>query len=516
MFLIRSGRFAAAFLAWAVAASAGAPAGAAAKHRAEAQPRAIAIVVNGDELARDPAPRIVGGRVLVPVVRIYSALGITVERSGDTLVAEAPSRRITLTVGSRRATIERRTIMLETAVAEINGATYVPLRFVADSLGAQATYDSKAARVQVVSTVVGRTAGLEQHTSSGTTQINGTLSAVDLNSAPESVTVTGGGSARTIAITSDAKIVVQDVVTRTTTPASLSDLRPGDAVAIVLRRDGGVDQVIGRYASRSGPIAAVSSSAFVLQNGTVISPDRSTTVTLNGQTAVIGDLKVGDVATVRTNPETQEKRQIIVSRPVPPTPQAAGAVSIRDVTVSMRGALREGQAFTVTLNGTPGGRASFDIGTYVTGIAMTEGAPGVYTGRYTVPKGVNFARTSIYGHLSVGGQDAPRVEAPQNVAITTTPPQIVDVAPAGITVNNNKPGIYATYRSPTDVGIAASSVRLEVNGLDVTAAATRTDGFVTYMPAVALPDGTVRVSVTVSDNAGNTNTRSWEFVIRTR
>jgi len=122
--------------AWAVPASAAPP-----PKKDEVPIRAIAILVNGDELARDPAPRRVGGRVLIPVVRIYSALGINVARDGDTLVASAPSKRITITVGSARATVDTHKIMMDSPAIEIDGATYVPLRFVADSLGAQVTYD---------------------------------------------------------------------------------------------------------------------------------------------------------------------------------------------------------------------------------------------------------------------------------------------------------------------------------------------------------------------------------------
>jgi hypothetical protein len=126
----------------------------------EAPPRTIAIVVNGEELARDPAPRIQSDRVMVPVVRIYSALGIETSREGNTIVASAPSKRITITVGSSRATVDARTIVMDAPATEIDGATYVPLRFVADSLGAQASYDSKAGRVAVISSIVGRTQGL--------------------------------------------------------------------------------------------------------------------------------------------------------------------------------------------------------------------------------------------------------------------------------------------------------------------------------------------------------------------
>jgi hypothetical protein len=514
--LFRSARplaalFAALALAWSVpAAGLAAPP----PKRDEAPVREIAIVVNGEELARDPAPRMVAGRLLVPVVRIYSALGISVAREGDSLVASAPAKRIVIRTGSRFATVDTRRVQLEAPAQTIDGATYVPLRFVADSLGAQVSYDSKGSRVEVSSTVVGRTPGLEQR-SGGTTQIVGGISAIDLNSAPESITVTRGPSERTIAITSDAKIVVQDVVTRTETAAALSDLHVGDAVGILLRPDGRVERVVARFASRAGTIAAVSPSAFVLQSGYVVTPDKSTAITLNAQPATLADLKVGDSVTVRLNPDSGEKRQILVARQMPATPGPAGTAQIADVSVAARGPLHAGDVLTVTLRGTPGGRASFDIGTYVAGRPMRETQPGVYSASYTVPAGVNFGRTTVYGHLNVAGSEAPRAEASQLVAVTTTPPQIVDIAPGnGLTVNNNKPSIYATYRSPTDVGIDPSRVRIEVNGLDVTAAATRTDSFITYSPSVPLADGSVTVIVTVADNAGNGTTRRFSFTVR--
>jgi len=520
MSLSRFGRHAAAALAVALAASC-APALAAppTPKKDEVPVRVIAISVNGEDLAPDPAPRVQGARLLVPIVRIYSALGITVARSGNTLVASAPSRRITMRVGSRRATVDARPVELDSPVVEIDGATYVPLRFVADSLGAQVSYDPKAERVEVVSLVVGRTPGLEQRTPGGSTQIVGSVSAVDLNSAPESITVTRGPSERTIAITSDARIVVQDVVTRTSAAATLADIHVGDAVGVVLRKDGRVDEVVARYASRAGTIAAVSASAFVLQNGYVVTPDKTTEITLNGRPATLADLKNGDSVTVRLNPDTGEKRQILAVRAVPSTPTPAGSAQITSLAVAARGALRAGETFTVTMHGTPGGKATFDIGTYVTGLPIPESVsdPGTYETTYTVPQGVNFGRTPIYGHLVVAGSEAPRAEAPQLVAVTTTPPQIVDIAPpGGQTVNNNQPSIYATYRSPVDVGIDASKVQLEVNGLDVTAASTRTDQFITYIPGVALQDGPVTVRVTVYDAAGNRQVRQWTFTVRTR
>jgi len=82
MSLIRPGRCIAAALASCALAWAGPASAAPAPAKDETPVREIAIVVNGEELPSDPAPRIVGGRLLVPIVRIYSALGIPVAREG--------------------------------------------------------------------------------------------------------------------------------------------------------------------------------------------------------------------------------------------------------------------------------------------------------------------------------------------------------------------------------------------------------------------------------------------------
>jgi hypothetical protein len=326
--------------------------------------------------------------------------------------------------------------------------------------------------------------------------------------------VTRGGSVRTVAITSDAKIVVQDVVTRTNADATLADIHPGDAVSVYIEKDGRVQTLVDRYASRVGIVAAVSPSAVALANGYVITPDRGTTITLNGATAALGDIHVGDSVTVRSNPDTGEKREILVSRIVPATPQATGQAAITSFTVASKAALRTGDFFDVNLVGTPGGKATFDIDDYVTGLPMNETTPGTYTGRYTVPVGVNFGETPIYGHLSANGSTAPRAQAPTLIAVSTTPPQITDIAPSsGQNINNNQPSIFATFTSPTGIEINPSSVTINVNGLDVTASSTRESTFITYSPSVALADGLVTVRVAVYDIAGNKAERTWTFFI---
>jgi hypothetical protein len=178
-------------------------------------------------------------------------------------------------------------------------------------------------------------------------------------------------------------------------------------------------------------------------------------------------------------------------------------------------ALRARDAVRVTLHGTPGGSATFDIGSYVGNLIMHESSPGTYEGSYVIPPGANFAQAPVIGRLSLGGAAPAEAQAAQTVSASGTPPGIVDFAPdGGATVNNDRPAIYATFASDA-VPVNPSSAYLWVNGRDVTAECLRTAQFIQYLPSYSYPAGAVRVTVRVSDRAGNSTTKSWTFTIKT-
>jgi hypothetical protein len=502
-----------------MALSIGAAFGATAHKHARFPERNIAIVVNGQQLAPHPGPRIVAGRIMVPIVRIFSALAIPVSRHGKVLVAEAPAQTIRLTEGSRRAYVGRLQIFLDVAPMEIDATTYVPLDLLVDVLGANASYDSHARQVVIASTLIRRLTP-SQNVGDGKVRITGNLTAIDSVSEPPSLTVTYRDSVRTIAINSGARIVLSDVVARTEQHAELSDLHVGDAVSVTVNSDGTVALVEDLYGSRVGTIAAVSGTSIVLDSGRVATPDHTTTIILDDKPAALSDLHVGDIVTQRMNPQTGETRELIAVSPATPAPaasaQTATTVNIVSFTAEPLRPLRLGEKFTFALRGTPGGRATFDLGSFITGLAMREESPGVYAGSLTVPAGMNFAQMPVYGHLAVGGIAATQ-EAVNKISAATIAPQITDIAPSsGQVVNNNKPSIYATFAAPTDLGIDPNSVMLRVNGKDVTSSVTRTSSFVTYTSGAPLPDGQVNVSVAVADFAGNEVSRSWTFTIQTR
>jgi hypothetical protein len=483
----------------------------------------VSIVVNGQRLPRPPAARFVGGRIIVPIVRVLGALAIPVSRRGNSLIADAPNAPLRFAIGSRRAFIGDRAIELDVAPVQIDGTTYVPLQLLADAFGAQVGYDSRAGRVDITSQLVRRESAT-QPASGGKIRISGNLTAIDLLSEPPSLTVTYRDSVRTIAVSSSAKIFLEDVVARTQQPARLGDLRVGDAVSVTVNRDGTVASIEDRYGSRVGTIAGTSQNSIVLDNGRVISPEGTTAITLNGQPVGLGDLQVGDQVTQRMNPETGETRELLAVRQATsaPSPQssavasAQSAVTIASFTAEPLRPLRLGEKFTFTLKGTPGGKATYDVGTFITGQPMREVGPGVYKGSLPVDVGMNFAQMPVTGRLVVAGHET-TTQSTNKISAATIAPQITDVAPAsGQIVNNNKPSIYATFAVPTDLGVDPHSVTLKINGKDVTSSVTRTSSFVTYTADAPLPDGQVSVSVAVADFAGNEASRTWTFTIQTR
>ncbi len=335
-----------------------------------------------------------------------------------------------------------------------------------------------------------------------------------MNSDPPTVTLTDNASVKTVPIGANAIVDMHDVAANVVSPGELGDVRPGDFVRLYMDKQGRVKRVEDAFGSRYGRIAAATADLFVLDDGHVIAPSRTTLISLNGRPATMADLQVGDRVSVRYNVESDEVRSILVSRVVAPAGAVASGPHIENVALDADHALRPGDTIVVTMRATPGGAATFDIGSYVSAQAMVERSPGTYVGSYRLPKGATFSDVPIIGHLQVGSVDAPDAEASRTLSSASTPPGVADFAPSeGALVNTTRPAIYATF-SAGAVPVNPASILLWVNGRDVTANCVRTEDYVQYNPAYSYPRGLVRVMVRVGDRAGNVTTKSWTFTIR--
>jgi hypothetical protein len=283
-----------------------------------------------------------------------------------------------------------------------------------------------------------------------------------------------------------------------------------------MRKDGRVVRIVDEYGSRNGHIVAIGANQFVLDDGQVIAAGRTTEISLNGNGASFDQLRPSDQVTVRYNVETNEVREILASRRVAaPSSSQPANVQISGVDSDANRPLHSGDMIRVTLHGTPGGSATFAIGSDVVNQAMAQQSPGLYVGSYTIPRGANFDDVALIGRLSIGNASA-QAAAPQTVSASSIGPGIADFAPdAGSTINTNRPAVYASFAADA-VPVSPSTALLWINGRDVTSECVRTAQFIQYLPSYSYPDGTVRVTVRVADQAGNTTVKSWTFTIRTR
>jgi hypothetical protein len=107
-------------------------------------PAYIKVLINGKELASDMPPIIRNNRTLVPFRATFEALGMSVDWDNSTKTitgSTVDGITITLKLGSKVADVSGTTVKLETPPVIVGGRTLVPLRFIAESLGADVRWD---------------------------------------------------------------------------------------------------------------------------------------------------------------------------------------------------------------------------------------------------------------------------------------------------------------------------------------------------------------------------------------
>jgi hypothetical protein len=117
-----------------------------------AMAQSVTVVVNGQPLYLNPGPIERAGRVFVPLRAIFERLGASVVYQAGTINATKGRTTVSLQIGSTQATLNGQPEVLDVAPFIIGASTYVPLRYVAQSLGANVGYNDST---QVVSINVG-------------------------------------------------------------------------------------------------------------------------------------------------------------------------------------------------------------------------------------------------------------------------------------------------------------------------------------------------------------------------
>ena len=291
---------------------------------------APSVTVNSEAVNFDgQQPISQGGRVLVPLRGVLEKLGAYVQynAAARTVTALKGDLNIRLPIGGREATVNQRSVSLDVPAQVVNGSTLVPLRFVAESLGANVDYNAAANTVAIT---VGKVAGGTPQPAPGggglgqSETVVGTVVAVYTDRAPQRIVLRSSGGQngnQTIPVAQGVVVTLkrndEDV------PVTLARVSAGDrvsvrknargiaqAITIVNRRpngggnDGGngsgnATVFTGRFDSygKTGPNRYV----ITTEDARTIEVSGNAPVMLRGSRVTKDDLRKGDRITVTVN-----------------------------------------------------------------------------------------------------------------------------------------------------------------------------------------------------------------------
>ena len=112
----------------------------------------IRVLLDGNPLSFDQQPIIESGRTLVPMRAIFEAFGarVSYEPIEKVVTGVLGDKIVVLTIGSKKATVNGKEVILDVAAKIINGRTLVPLRFVGESLAADVDWVKETKTVVII------------------------------------------------------------------------------------------------------------------------------------------------------------------------------------------------------------------------------------------------------------------------------------------------------------------------------------------------------------------------------
>jgi len=286
------------------------------------------------------APVEQSGRVLVPLRGVLEKIGAYVEYNEQThsVTAYRGSTHIALTIGSTQARVGDHDVTLDVPAQVMNGSTMVPLRFVAESLGARVSFHPDSDTVAIWSGQGGdrgqaSSAVLPPHAAADGAELVGSVVSVAADETPARITIR-------VPSPDGLRSVDQDLVIRgdakftfhrsndTERDITLDHIRRGEQVSVTTT-EGGRVSAISVIAPAFDAGRAVAPGAFhgefqemtrrddgmmVLRMADnreiVVAGD--TPVMYKDQTIHVRDLRPGDDVTIAVDPVTHHGSRIMV------------------------------------------------------------------------------------------------------------------------------------------------------------------------------------------------------------
>ena len=121
---------------------------------------AVKVMINNQLEIFDVSPQIINDRTMVPMRKIFEDVGAEVSWDEETRTVTARRKvsdnygidetTVSLTIGSNKITINGGEQMMDVAPLIVEDRTLVPVRFIAEALGAEVSWDEENQLVKIV------------------------------------------------------------------------------------------------------------------------------------------------------------------------------------------------------------------------------------------------------------------------------------------------------------------------------------------------------------------------------
>jgi hypothetical protein len=421
----------------------------------------VTVTVDSRPLYLKPGPIERAGRVFVPLRGIFERLGASVVYHNRQINSTKGNTSVSLRIGSRQATVNGQPQMVDVAPFIVGATTYVPLRFIAQSLGAVVNYDGAERLVAI--TVPRPQSPLHP--------------SMPPNPPPVSV------------VQLRARQPAQDTMTSNRfAPISAQFTHEVDVDSVRVRLDGN------DITSRSG----VSVAGFSYKPPAPLD---------------LGTHTVRIVGLDRSGLRFVQSWSFTTTRPAPPS---ESPVQLRNQQPSP-GAFVDNRFAVVAATFTPQADAA-SVRVRLDGYDVTWRSDKSASGfSYKPPSPLELGTHTV----RVTGRGRAGLAFDRSWSFTTTrapapsptpePVQLRDQRPQpGVTVENRFAEIAASFAPQAE----AASVRVRLDGYDITSRSGVSASGFAYKPPAPLDPGTHRVNVTGRGRAGLPFDRSWSFTVR--
>ena len=112
----------------------------------------ITVKVSGEHVRFDQEPIVYNSRTMVPMRKIFEALGADVTWNEDTKTASGKrgDRTVKITIGSKKMYVNKKLIEIDTPAMLVGGRTLVPVRAISEGLGCDVDWDGNKRLVSIV------------------------------------------------------------------------------------------------------------------------------------------------------------------------------------------------------------------------------------------------------------------------------------------------------------------------------------------------------------------------------